>query len=329
MAERVVDVLEVVEVDEQDGEPISGAPRRTRACDEAVDEQDAVRQPGQRVMQGLVAKLVLELLAVADVDEDALHHGRPAVGVPADDRLVVDDPHDAPVAGDEAVLPAALLRVRSWSVDLGQDHPVAVGGVHAADPQRRIARSTPPAMYPSSSLIFGADEVPTTVLPGLGDVDDARNALDDGPVLRLRHDELVGEAPLAADDPLAVDEQQRLTRQQPMTTARVMPAASRTGWRAPSWDQADDERGVRPRGQREAAPIGRVGRAAASLMDPRGRFPRVISTCSTVHRAREFRVPRSLGRQPETTMTRKYLRRLTLPWTRAALPLRRLHEQLG
>ena len=76
MAERVVDVLEVVEVHEQDRE----AGRRSAApherVREAVDEQDAVRQAGERIVQRLVAKLILQALPVADVDEDALHHRR-------------------------------------------------------------------------------------------------------------------------------------------------------------------------------------------------------------------------------------------------------------
>ena len=76
MAERVVDVLEVVEIHEQGRDP-AGAVAPDQRVREPIDEQDAVRQAGQRVVQRLVAQLVLEVLPVADVDEDALRHGRP------------------------------------------------------------------------------------------------------------------------------------------------------------------------------------------------------------------------------------------------------------
>ena len=101
---------------------------------------------------------------------------------------------------------------RSTSFGLGQDHPLAIGGMHAAHPERRIGH--PLFGRVSEKLLdLRADEVPATVLARLGDVDHARDALDDGPVLRLRHDELVAQAALAAEDPLAVDEQERLARE--------------------------------------------------------------------------------------------------------------------
>ena len=64
MAEAVVDRLEVVEVDEQDGQP-AAAPRcgSDERVLEAVDEQRPVGEPGQRVVERLVAELVLERLA--------------------------------------------------------------------------------------------------------------------------------------------------------------------------------------------------------------------------------------------------------------------------
>ncbi len=160
-------------------------------------------------MQRLVPQLVLEALAVADVDEDALDHGRAAVGVPRDDGLVVDDPHHPPVARDEAVLPASVLLGPVVVLRLGEDHPVAVAGVHAAHPHRRIGG---PLVGRVSEQLgdLRAHEVPATVLARLGHVDHARDALDDGPILRLRHDELVGEALLPRQDPLAVDEEERL-----------------------------------------------------------------------------------------------------------------------
>ena len=63
VAERVVDGLEVVDVDEQHGDGRIGL--RERLVD-AVDEQRAVGQPGQRVVVGLVLELALELAQLPD-----------------------------------------------------------------------------------------------------------------------------------------------------------------------------------------------------------------------------------------------------------------------
>ena len=209
VAERVVDGLELVEVDEQDRDPLLGAPDERVA--EAVDEEDAVGQPGERIVERLVPELVLEVFPVADVDEDALHHGGPAVRVARDHRLVVDDPHDPPVAGEQPVLPPALRLGALGVLRFGHDHPVAIGRMHAVDPERGIGR--PLLGCVAEQLVdLGADEVPPAVLPGLGDVDDARHPLDDRSVLRLGNGELVAELPLTADDALAIGQEDGLAR---------------------------------------------------------------------------------------------------------------------
>ena len=77
--EAVVDELEVVEVDERDRRD-----RRVGAADagqgvlDPVEEQGPVRQPGERVVERLVAQLVLERAAtgdVADREDDAVDVG--------------------------------------------------------------------------------------------------------------------------------------------------------------------------------------------------------------------------------------------------------------
>ena len=158
---------------------------------EAVDEEHPVRETGQRVVERLVPELLLEVLAVADVDEDALHHDRSTVGVAADHRLVVDDPHDAAVASDQSILPASLLVGALEVVVLRGDHPVAIGRVHAGHPEGRVAHPLLGAVA-EEVLDLGADEMPAAVLSGLGDVDDAGDALDDRSILRLGNGQLVG-----------------------------------------------------------------------------------------------------------------------------------------
>ena len=77
VAEAVVDELEVVEVDEGDrGDRRVGAADAGQGVLDAVEEQRPVRQAGERVVERLVAQLVLERAAtgdVADREHDAVH----------------------------------------------------------------------------------------------------------------------------------------------------------------------------------------------------------------------------------------------------------------
>ena len=75
VAERIVHVLEVVEVDHQDRQPVLGAPRERDRVLDAVAEQAPVREQRQRVVEGELAELVLERLAlghVAQVEGESL-----------------------------------------------------------------------------------------------------------------------------------------------------------------------------------------------------------------------------------------------------------------
>ena len=135
-----------------------------------------------------------------------------AVRVPGDDRLVVDDPHDAAVAGDEAVLPSALRVDPLGLIELRSRDPLPVAGVNAVDPEVGIGH---PLLGRVAEQVgdLRADEVPSAVPAHLGDVDHARDALDHGPVLRLGHGQLVGELALTTDHALTVAEEDGLTRE--------------------------------------------------------------------------------------------------------------------
>ena len=74
MTESVVDRLEVVEVEEED-RGVAGA-HDQRVLD-AVREERPVREPGQGVMEGLMAKLLLGLPSRRDVEEVPLEHRSP------------------------------------------------------------------------------------------------------------------------------------------------------------------------------------------------------------------------------------------------------------
>ena len=104
VAERVVDDLEAVEVEEQHrgaalGVVALGAADRLV---EAVHEQHAVREPGQRVVERVVLQAVLGLAAVGDVG-DAADDARGLLAVA--DR---DPAREMPAVGAVAVLHAVL-----------------------------------------------------------------------------------------------------------------------------------------------------------------------------------------------------------------------------
>ena len=67
VAERVVDALEVIEVDEHHREQSALALRAGDAAREAVGEQEPVRQPGQRIARGELRDSRLGLLPLGDV----------------------------------------------------------------------------------------------------------------------------------------------------------------------------------------------------------------------------------------------------------------------
>ena len=69
MTERVVDVLEAIDVDEDDAGLRAAPARRRQALEQAIREQRAVRQTGERIVQRLVRELLLHLLARGEVLE--------------------------------------------------------------------------------------------------------------------------------------------------------------------------------------------------------------------------------------------------------------------
>jgi len=71
VAERVVDDLETVEIEEQQSGPRPAPQRLYQGALEAVEQECPVRQAGQRVVEGLMPQLFLERLALADVAQDA------------------------------------------------------------------------------------------------------------------------------------------------------------------------------------------------------------------------------------------------------------------
>ena len=67
MAEAVVDRLEVVEVDEEDGAEVAGPAAAVEGVLDPVAEQAAVGEAGERIVERLVAELLLAALELADL----------------------------------------------------------------------------------------------------------------------------------------------------------------------------------------------------------------------------------------------------------------------
>ena len=104
VAVGVVDALEVVEVDEEQGDRAGTAAVAGERPLEVVAEEDAVGEPGQRVVQGVVDELRLEPLPVGRVDQQALRDGPAALAVVGDRVSLVAYPDLGAVAGDHPVL---------------------------------------------------------------------------------------------------------------------------------------------------------------------------------------------------------------------------------
>jgi hypothetical protein len=102
MPEAVVDELEVVDVEQHDGNPPLVSPSPGEGLVVAVEEPGAVGKPGQPVVGGLVAELLLEQMALGRV-----------AGDPFEMRRVALTRHDAAVHLDEAATPVSDRRAVS------------------------------------------------------------------------------------------------------------------------------------------------------------------------------------------------------------------------
>ena len=87
VAEAVVDDLELVDVDEQDGQGAALAVEASQRQGEPVDQQDPVGQAGQRVVEGLVVELFFVADAVDGRSDDVGHRPQEAQVVGGERRV--------------------------------------------------------------------------------------------------------------------------------------------------------------------------------------------------------------------------------------------------
>ncbi len=125
MPQAIVDALEVIEVEQQQGAAALFGLCRDQRMLGPVAEQQAVAQPGQRIVVGQVGQLTLGVLDRADVAED-----RHVVAVLA--VVVAHGPDGLPLRIDLAVLatvpdlPAPLALLGQGCIDrLVERHAVA------------------------------------------------------------------------------------------------------------------------------------------------------------------------------------------------------------
>ena len=124
VAERVVDGLEVVEVEEQDGGALGVPPPAAEGVLQAVDVEGAIGQARERVVEGLPGQLLLERLPPADVVHR--EHEAADAGIVAEVRGdgLHADPH--PVELSDAAFEAAP-RARLGRADDVQDGACVLG----------------------------------------------------------------------------------------------------------------------------------------------------------------------------------------------------------
>ncbi len=138
MAQAVVDDLELVEIDVEEREPVLGiAVGAGQAVRQAVRQQAAVGEAGERVVQRLEAQLLLGQLAIGDVGERAGGPQGVALRV-LDGDAPAEHPAVLAVAVADAKLRRQVLHVLvevhvEMHVDVGAQ-PRQIVGVHAIEP---------------------------------------------------------------------------------------------------------------------------------------------------------------------------------------------------
>jgi len=181
--ERVVDELEVVDVEQHDGDLGAGA---GECLHEAVLEEHAVGQARQRVVGGLIAdhlgaalELGLGELAVGDVgDHPVPAHAPVRVG---HERGFVAHPHEPPVAVAQAIF---VGQRRFEQAVLALEHARAVVGMHLPRPQAGVL--DPFARGEAEDRLHaGAEVMPAAVDSDLGDVQDRGQLVDERPDFEL------------------------------------------------------------------------------------------------------------------------------------------------
>jgi hypothetical protein len=197
VAEAVVDELEVVEVDEEDGERLLPGLAVADCALELLLERDPVGEVGEGVVVGDVPQLALGvgelvrgLLALGDVDDDPVNEEPTVLGTP---RVhAVPHPAGTSVVAEEAVFDLeGLVALDRLAGDVVLGPVLRVDGVLPGLLRRAVV-----GQRPEQALEAGADEGVADVAPvrphlHLVDVDGDRSGHAKEDVARVRHEVVV------------------------------------------------------------------------------------------------------------------------------------------
>ena len=246
MAEAVVDRLEVVEIDEQHGHAHAVAQRPGDRMADALVEQRAVGEMGDRIVEGLVGELLLERLALRDIA--AVEHD------PAD-RTVAQQ-----VSVEDLEVAQASVLVREQTVD----HLGAAGGAGAVGE----AAEQPALLVGMEQLLERAagdllDRVPEHALDRRALVEDRVAGIDHGDqvagVLDQRREPRLARTPVDLGRELGAAQGQRdLVRKRAQCVPRLIVVGGlaredqhQAGARGPRRTELEQEDGVVAGGEME------------------------------------------------------------------------------
>ncbi len=177
--EAVVHLLEVVQVDEEEGGLLLVLLAECGCALQLLVEEGAVREPGERVVQRHLSQLSLCLPLGGDVQQVALQVERPAVVAEHDDAFVAhpDDPavpREQPVLDGEGLVGRVRPRVR------GQD-AIAVLGVKRPHEESRVGSPLLDRVAEQGLDLRAREDVRAGGIERV-DVHDERKLLDERPI---------------------------------------------------------------------------------------------------------------------------------------------------
>ena len=171
----VVDPFEVVEVDVEEPRRLAVSVPELNRMPQPFVEEGAVREAGERVVEGELPQLVLRLALLRDVEEIALQVERLAVVVEHDHALVAEM-HDLAFARDEPVFDAQRL-VRLVRVRVGCEHTLTVVRVEQPREEVGVGRPFLDAVAEHRLDLAAGEDVRADRVQ-LVEVDDERKLLD-------------------------------------------------------------------------------------------------------------------------------------------------------
>ena len=192
MAQRVVDGLEVVEVEEQDGRHLATSTSTRQGVLDAVGEQGPVGEPGQWVVECLVAELGLEfgpVRHVMGVDDEPTDRRDSRAGSGRSTRRPASDRRHARTG----IRPTTSAPGRS-AIDSEMSRE-RLGVVRVDRTRERLADV--PVHPPAEDPLDGDALVVDDAIP-VDDEDEVRRVLDEGAEARLTVGERAGEVAQSA-----------------------------------------------------------------------------------------------------------------------------------